>query len=199
MSDLLTARAQAARECAAFYVAELRGAGLPAFREQLAADLAERTLELGGPFDALTDAYDKALRIAEGTEAALRDVLAQTERERDALLREKRWRECWEHLHGSSADLDTKSAARRETQRIALRGYGQLLRAVRSAVLVEGRYVTMLDAARAIGCSVPTLSDVERSKAPPFDDATTRKLCAYLGCDPAPLLAAAARCEGVLR
>lgn len=75
MADLLTARAQTARECAAFYVGEL---GHASVRDEEAAvrDLTARTLEPGGPFDALCAAYDAEL-------ADLHARLVQCERERD--------------------------------------------------------------------------------------------------------------------
>ena len=168
-SDLLTARAQAARECAAFYVAELRGAGLPAFREQLAADLAERTLELGGPFDALTDAYDKALRIAEGTEAALRDVLAQTERERDALAAK-----VTRYLAAYDADQKAGSAVSWATY---------------DAFKIADPACARAHVEAAFAARRKTRAEFEAAE----------RVLREVGCCPQPPLDAAARCEGVLR
>lgn len=123
----------------------------------------------------------------------LEEVVALTA-ERDALARWKRWTECWAQLHPSSLDFEADSADERAVRREAMREYGDMLRYARTE---ERR--TMGDVADALGCTVVVLSGVERSREPPFDEATTRKLCAFLGCDPGPLLDAAAKCEEAIR
>lgn len=75
-----------------------------------------------------------------------------------------------------------------------MREYGFMLRYARTE---EGR--TMGDVADALGCTVAELSGVERSREPPFDEATTRKLCTFLGIKPDPLLDSLAKCEEAFR
>lgn len=136
--------------------------------------------------------------------SALRDVLAQTERERDeacarhvratqerdVFVRRVRWTECRESLTHSS--LDFTHGVERDALRDDMRAYGALLRTARGST-------SLADASDAVGCSVPDLSGVERARLPPFNEATTRRLCAFLGCDPGPLLDAAAKCEEAMR
>lgn len=144
------------------------------------AELVRRLAAPGGPFDALCAAYDAEL--------------ARVTAERDALARWKRWTECWAQLHMGSLDFEADSADERMVRRESLREYGDMLRYARTDC---GR--TMGDVADALGCTVAELSGVERSRNPPFDEATTRKLCAFLGIKPDPLLGALAKAEEALR
>lgn len=78
------------------------------------------------------------------------------------------------------------------------RAYGTMLRLIRGQS-EAAEFPTMGAAAALLGCTVADYSAVERGRNPPFDEATTRRLCAWLGCDPQPLLDAAKTAEEVLR
>lgn len=142
----------------------------------------------------------RAYLIEAGVTSALRDLLAQTERERDTLARWKRWMLAQDAAARlSSADFDHAQFQARCARHAALCAYGDRLRTTRqnSAAGAIGRFY-LGDAAAQAGCTVADYSAVERGRNPPFDEATTRKLCAWLGCDPQPLLDAAKAAEEVL-
>lgn len=120
------------------------------------------------------------------------------ERERDALARTLRFRE---RLDAAYAHLaKTRQFSRGNEADDAANAYGVF--ADYGGMLRERRHDSargFADVAEACGVTFDDLAAVEQRRLPPFDEATTRKLCAYLGCDPRPLLEAATRAEEALR
>lgn len=182
MSDpITTAREQTARDVAAHYLERLRE------RSRLMGldDYAEETLEPGGPFEALERAYEAQL--------------AEVTRERDALARWKRWTtrlEGLDRMEHSLCEYEVYERCVRDA--CTMRAYGTMLRLIRGQS-EAAEFPTMGAAAALLGCTVADYSAVERGRNPPFDEATTRRLCAWLGCDPQPLLDVAKTAEEVLR
>lgn len=185
---LLAARREVAQSVSAEIVAGYRREGFSeSILERLAAAAEARVLSRSGLLAPLLDAYEREL--------------AMVTRERDDLARWKRWRLVADTMALTMDDLDETLGAANDARREAFYGYGKLLRATRTAgherLDVEVRL--MGETAARIGMRVADYSAVERGKSPPFPDDVTRRLCSWFGCDPQPLLDAAARAEKVLR
>lgn len=186
MSDpITTAREQAARELATREIACWEGEYSPP-PDEYANVLAQTKRELlapDGPLSPLCAAYEAQL--------------AEVTRERDALARDLRFvekRQAVRAAHEFMRELACGDAAVSAAAERAYDDYGGMLR--------ERRLDTAWgpsDVAEACGLTADALCAVEQCRRPPFDDDTTRRLCAWLGCDPQPLLDAAARAEEVLR
>lgn len=131
--------------------------------------------------------------------AAYEAQLAEVTRERDALARWKRWTtrlEGLDRMEHSLCEYEVYERCVRDA--CTMRAYGTMLRLIRGQS-EAAEFPTMGAAAALLGCTVADYSAVERGRNPPFDEATTRRLCAWLGCDPQPLLDAAKTAEEVLR
>lgn len=153
----------------------------------------------------LNDAIGRQPCVRQSELDALRSVLAlharvaEVERERDEARRVAQWSETLGTVDTASSYVPFAVYEAVRNAAVALREYGRLLRSARTSVTISGSIVTMHQCAALVGCAVADYSAVEMGRRPPFDEATTRRLCAFLGCDPQPLLDAAARAEEVLR
>lgn len=121
----------------------------------------------------------------------LRAELAVLRAERGALLRWKRWTVAQEMLRRGRASLRSYREEEELYREVdTLLAYGRLLRRVRT----RGDTPTLMSEVQAVLDIDPLiLSGVELGREPPFDDETTKKLCAMAVADPAPLLDAAER------
>lgn len=138
------------------------------------------------------DAYKRAKQENDDRFMRERD---EARAERDALLRSKRWSAALKNADaGTSACFDAAVLEQTMERGEKLHAYGKRLRALRTDA-----EVTMGDLADYLGVTVPFLSDVERGREPPFDEETTRKICARIGIEADELLAAAEAAEAVLR
>lgn len=144
---------------------------------------------------------------------ALARSLRSVERERDDARRERddlraklRWHEALvgveRVLFGCMAgDVPKEEGDRALKRSKAMKHYGKLISEARYDAgnhVYAGTGRQDLIAKRA-GVALVDLSLAERGVIPPFDDATTRRICEVIGCDPQPLLDAAAKIEEVLR
>jgi hypothetical protein len=121
---------------------------------QAALDAATATLAAGGIPRASLHARDVLALVA--CVSALRDVLAQTERERDEARRVLRWHDAWDALRPSTADFT--NAAERDEQRARSRPTRVVAPDARPATAPR-------DAAVLIGCLCLTFG-VERARPP---------------------------------
>ena len=162
------------------------------------AALAAATATLESPGDPLAWLHARDVLALVACVSALRDVLAQTERERDEARRTLRFIDRIADATMRLAETTRFSRARDHDAAYEAHGiyadYGGMLRERRHDA-TRG----VADTAEGAGVTEDELVAVEWRRRPPFNDATTRRLCAFLGCDPGPLLDAAAKCEEAMR
>lgn len=149
------------------------------------------------------DAYRKAKQ--ENDERFMRER-EEARAERDALRAKLRWHDALVGVERVLFDCVAGDAPKEEGDRAlkrskTLKHYGKLITDARYDAgnhVYAGTGRQDLIAKRA-GVALVDLSLVARGVIPPFDDATTRRICEVIGCDPQPLLDAAAKIEEVLR
>lgn len=122
----------------------------------------------------------------------MRAELARVTKERDELLRWKRWAAAREAVAIGRRATVSQELDAEEWHRVMKR-YGVRLRIARM-------HAGMLfsDVQAALGIAPAALSGVELGREPPFDVETTRRLCKFIGTDPAPLIKASAEAMRVV-
>jgi hypothetical protein len=113
----------------------------------------------------------------------LRAELARVTKERDELLRWKRWTVAREMVLVMGKSMNREDREQSVRWHFALTRYGVSLRCER-----QGARLVMSVVQDKLGIPAARLSGVELSREPPLSSAMTRRLCRLIGVDPKPLL-----------
>lgn len=125
--------------------------------------------------------------------AEMQAALARMAAEKNELLLWKRWTTALDMVVMASKSMTLEDRQRATVWHFAMTRYGCSLRYAR-----QEANLTMGDVQDKLGIQVTQLSGVERGREPPFDAATTRRLCALIGVDPEPLLREAEKAVRVM-